>query len=49
MMDSEGIVRMRNGAFGSTWTQVADTRAQIKGKSDHYWIVGVNEYPQQLR
>jgi hypothetical protein len=22
---------------------------QLKGKSDHYWIVGVNENPQQLR
>lgn len=22
---------------------------QTKGKSDHYWIVGVNENPQQLR
>ena len=22
---------------------------QVKGKSDHYWIVGINENPQQLR
>ncbi|XP_076442996.1 WD repeat and HMG-box DNA-binding protein 1-like [Babylonia areolata] len=48
-MDSEGIVRMMNVGLAATWTQVADTREQLKGKSDHYWIVGVNENPQQLR
>ncbi|KAL8588870.1 hypothetical protein ACOMHN_051464 [Nucella lapillus] len=48
-MDSEGVVRMLNTGLAHTWTQVADTRQQLKGKSDHYWIVGVNENPQQLR
>ncbi|KAK7444590.1 hypothetical protein BaRGS_00040412 [Batillaria attramentaria] len=48
-MDSEGIMRMKNASLGGIWTQVADTRENVKGKSDHYWIVGVNENPQQLR
>ncbi|KAK7103194.1 WD repeat and HMG-box DNA-binding protein 1-like [Littorina saxatilis] len=48
-MDSEGVVRMLNTCLANTWTQVANTCDQVKGKSDHYWIVGVNENPQQLR
>ncbi|PVD25434.1 hypothetical protein C0Q70_13090 [Pomacea canaliculata] len=48
-MDSQGVVRMMNTALGYTWSQVADTKDHAKGKSDHYWIVGVNENPQQLR
>lgn len=48
-MDSVGIVRMFNRKFGPNWIQVANTKAHTKGKSDHYWIVGVNENPQQLR
>ncbi|KAK7473945.1 hypothetical protein BaRGS_00034850 [Batillaria attramentaria] len=43
----EGIMRMKNASLGGIWTQVADTRENVKGKSDHYWIVGVNENPQQ--
>lgn len=48
-MDSLGIVRMFNRNFGPNWIQVANTKSHTKGKSDHYWIVGVNENPQQLR
>ncbi|XP_066198427.1 WD repeat and HMG-box DNA-binding protein 1 [Saccopteryx leptura] len=48
-VDSEGIVRMLNRGLGNTWTPVCNTREHCKGKSDHYWVVGVHENPQQLR
>ncbi|XP_007527438.2 WD repeat and HMG-box DNA-binding protein 1 [Erinaceus europaeus] len=48
-VDSEGIVRMLNRGFGNTWTPVCNTREHCKGKSDHYWVVGIRENPQQLR
>ncbi|XP_030070142.1 WD repeat and HMG-box DNA-binding protein 1 isoform X2 [Microcaecilia unicolor] len=48
-VDSEGIVRLLNRSLGNTWTPVCDTREHCKGKSDHYWVVGIHENPQQLR
>ncbi|KAJ6652739.1 hypothetical protein lerEdw1_010930, partial [Lerista edwardsae] len=45
----EGVVRMLNRGLGNTWTPVCNTREHCKGKSDHYWIVGIHENPQQLR
>ncbi|XP_039177138.1 WD repeat and HMG-box DNA-binding protein 1 [Crotalus tigris] len=48
-VDSEGIVRMLNRRHGNIWTPVCNTREHCKGKSDHYWIVGIHENPQQLR
>ncbi|NXH13650.1 WDHD1 protein, partial [Bucco capensis] len=48
-VDSEGIVRMLNRGLGNTWIPVCNTREHCKGKSDHYWVVGVHENPQQLR
>ncbi|XP_064177418.1 WD repeat and HMG-box DNA-binding protein 1 isoform X1 [Anguilla rostrata] len=48
-VDSEGVVRMLNRSVGNTWTPVCHTREHCKGKSDHYWVVGVHENPQQLR
>ncbi|XP_015685957.1 WD repeat and HMG-box DNA-binding protein 1-like, partial [Protobothrops mucrosquamatus] len=48
-VDSEGIVRMLNRKHGNIWTPVCNTREHCKGKSDHYWIVGIHENPQQLR
>ncbi|KAK2174448.1 hypothetical protein NP493_801g02049 [Ridgeia piscesae] len=48
-VDSVGVVRMLNRAFCQSWVQVANTKTQCKGKSDHYWVVGVLENPQQLR
>ncbi|KAF3831137.1 hypothetical protein GH733_002375 [Mirounga leonina] len=47
--DSEGIVRMLNRGLGNTWTPICNTREHCKGKSDHYWVVGIHENPQQLR
>ncbi|XP_029904216.1 WD repeat and HMG-box DNA-binding protein 1 isoform X2 [Myripristis murdjan] len=48
-IDSEGVVRMLNRSLGNTWTPVCNTRESCKGKSDHYWVVGVHENPEQLR
>ncbi|KAG9481449.1 hypothetical protein GDO78_010595 [Eleutherodactylus coqui] len=48
-VDSEGVVRLLNRSLGYTWTPVCLTREHCKGKSDHYWVVGVHENPQQLR
>ncbi|KAM6942961.1 WD repeat and HMG-box DNA-binding protein 1 [Xenentodon cancila] len=48
-VDSEGAVRMLNRALGNTWTPVCNTRETCKSKSDHFWVVGVHENPQQLR
>ncbi|KFV12474.1 PREDICTED: WD repeat and HMG-box DNA-binding protein 1 [Pterocles gutturalis] len=48
-VDSEGIVRMLNRGLGNTWIPVCNTRDHCKGKSDHYWVVGIHENPQQLR
>ncbi|XP_044212022.1 WD repeat and HMG-box DNA-binding protein 1 [Thunnus albacares] len=48
-VDSEGMVRMMNRSLGNTWTPVCNTRETCKSKSDHYWVVGVHENPQQLR
>ncbi|XP_065695822.1 WD repeat and HMG-box DNA-binding protein 1 isoform X1 [Patagioenas fasciata] len=48
-VDSEGTVRMLNRGFGNTWIPVCNTREHCKGKSDHYWVVGIHENPQQLR
>ncbi|XP_069466351.1 WD repeat and HMG-box DNA-binding protein 1 [Ambystoma mexicanum] len=48
-VDSEGIVRMLNRGLGNTWAPICDLRDYCKGKSDHYWVVGIHENPQQLR
>ncbi|XP_061671824.1 WD repeat and HMG-box DNA-binding protein 1 isoform X2 [Syngnathoides biaculeatus] len=48
-VDSEGVVRMLNRSLGFTWTPICNTREACKSKSDHYWVVGVHENPQQLR
>ncbi|XP_075860134.1 WD repeat and HMG-box DNA-binding protein 1 [Microcebus murinus] len=48
-VDSEGLVRMLNRGLGDTWTPICNMREHCKGKSDHYWVVGIHENPQQLR
>uniref|UniRef100_H3DN87 WD repeat and HMG-box DNA-binding protein 1 n=1 Tax=Tetraodon nigroviridis TaxID=99883 RepID=H3DN87_TETNG len=48
-VDSDGVVRLLNRSLGNTWTPVCNTRETCKSKSDHYWVVGVHENPQQLR
>lgn len=42
-------MRMLNRRLGDTWIPVCNTREHCKGKSDHYWVVGIHENPQQLR
>uniref|UniRef100_A0A5F9D0B1 WD repeat and HMG-box DNA-binding protein 1 n=1 Tax=Oryctolagus cuniculus TaxID=9986 RepID=A0A5F9D0B1_RABIT len=48
-VDSEGCVRMLNRGLADAWTPICNTREHCKGKSDHYWVVGIHENPQQLR
>uniref|UniRef100_A0A3B1JH16 WD repeat and HMG-box DNA-binding protein 1 n=1 Tax=Astyanax mexicanus TaxID=7994 RepID=A0A3B1JH16_ASTMX len=48
-VDSDGVVRMLNRSMGNTWTPICNTRDNCKSKSDHYWVVGIHENPQQLR
>lgn len=48
-VDSDGVVRLLNRSLGNTWTPLCNTRETCKSKSDHYWVVGVHENPQQLR
>ncbi|KAM8894853.1 WD repeat and HMG-box DNA-binding protein 1 isoform 2-T2 [Spinachia spinachia] len=48
-VDSEESVRMLNRSLGNTWTPVCNTGETCKSRSDHYWVVGVHENPQQLR
>ncbi|KAM6950607.1 WD repeat and HMG-box DNA-binding protein 1 isoform 1-T2 [Lycodopsis pacificus] len=48
-VDSDGVVRMLNRSLGNTWTPVCNTRETCKSRSDHYWVVGIHENPQQLR
>lgn len=48
-VDSEGVVRMLNRSLGNTWTSVCNTRDTCKSQSDHYWVIGVHENPQQIR
>ncbi|XP_056123194.1 WD repeat and HMG-box DNA-binding protein 1 [Rhinichthys klamathensis goyatoka] len=48
-IDSEGVVRMLNRTLGNTWAPVCNTRDTCKSKSDHCWVVGVHENPQQIR
>ncbi|KAM4690958.1 WD repeat and HMG-box DNA-binding protein 1 [Rhinophrynus dorsalis] len=48
-VDSEGVVRLLNRSLGDTWVPICNTREHCKGRSDHYWVVGVHENPQQLR
>ncbi|XP_060913030.1 WD repeat and HMG-box DNA-binding protein 1 [Labrus mixtus] len=48
-VDSDGVVRMLNRSLGNTWTPVCNTRETCKSKSDHFWVVGIHENPQQLR
>ncbi|MCJ8737169.1 hypothetical protein PDJAM_G00020940 [Pangasius djambal] len=48
-VDSEGVARMLNRSLGNTWTPVCNTRDSCKSRSDHYWVVGIHENPQQLR
>ncbi|XP_033641025.1 WD repeat and HMG-box DNA-binding protein 1-like [Asterias rubens] len=47
-VDTEGVVRVLNRSM-LTWMQIANTKNHTKSRSDHFWVVGLNESPQQLR
>ncbi|XP_038044137.1 WD repeat and HMG-box DNA-binding protein 1-like [Patiria miniata] len=47
-VDSEGVVRLLNRSLLS-WIQISNTKNHSKSRSDHFWVVGLNESPQQLR
>ena len=43
-MDSAGYIRILNNNYGSAgWIQICNSKSMVKGKSDHYFLVGVNE------
>ena len=49
-MDSAGFMRILTHNYGAaSWMQVCDTKAHVKGKSDHYFLVGVNEQELNAR
>ena len=49
-MDSAGFIRILNNNYGAGgWIQVCNTKAQVKGKSDHFFLVGVNEHSFSAR
>ena len=42
-MDSAGYIRLLSQNYGSSmWTQICDSKSVAKGKSDHFFMVGVN-------
>ena len=49
-MDSAGYIRILNKNYGSSgWLQICNSKALVKGKSDHYFLVGVNEHTFNAR
>ncbi|GAB6021814.1 WD repeat and HMG-box DNA binding-domain containing protein 1 [Chamberlinius hualienensis] len=48
-VDSEGVVRVLQKSAGDCWIEIANTKSQTKGLSDHYFVVGVSEIHQQIR
>ncbi|XP_075213131.1 chromosome transmission fidelity 4 isoform X2 [Lycorma delicatula] len=45
--DSSGFVRLLSSAQG--WHPICNTRKNVKGKSDHYFVLGVNEIFQTIK
>lgn len=43
IMDSAGILRMMHFKMGYNWTNVLNTKNHVRGKSDHHFVLGVNE------
>jgi chromosome transmission fidelity protein 4 len=39
--DSAGVVRLRSGAFGGSWTPVFSSAAARSGEAERHWVVGV--------
>lgn len=48
-VDTSGIVRLLNFSLGNKWLPVANTKSHAKGKSDHYFVIGITEIQQTIR
>ncbi|XP_011639181.1 WD repeat and HMG-box DNA-binding protein 1 isoform X2 [Pogonomyrmex barbatus] len=48
IMDSDDIIRIYDKR-SCQWRVLCDTNAQGKGKTDHYFIIGVSEYERNMR
>ncbi|XP_071522492.1 WD repeat and HMG-box DNA-binding protein 1 isoform X1 [Panulirus ornatus] len=49
IMDSTGVVRIMHFKFGYNWTSILDSKAHTRGKSDHYFLLGVSETQGNVR
>nr|XP_053630498.1 WD repeat and HMG-box DNA-binding protein 1-like [Cherax quadricarinatus] len=49
IMDSTGVVRIMHFKYGYNWTNILDTKKHTRGKSDHYFLLGVNETQGNVR
>ncbi|CAN8009078.1 unnamed protein product [Ixodes pacificus] len=47
--DSNGTVCVLNSSFGQSWLPVCLTKEHTKGKSDHFFVIGVSEVRQHVR
>uniref|UniRef100_T1IPQ7 Uncharacterized protein n=1 Tax=Strigamia maritima TaxID=126957 RepID=T1IPQ7_STRMM len=47
-VDSEGIVTVLRQNVGNVWMQVCNTRAGVKGKSDHFFVVALSELQKSV-
>lgn len=47
--DSNGTVCVLNSSFGQSWLPVCLTKGHTKGKSDHFFVIGVSEVRQHVR
>ncbi|XP_055935978.1 WD repeat and HMG-box DNA-binding protein 1-like [Argiope bruennichi] len=49
IVDSSGILSLLNTSCGVKWIPVADTTANMKGKSNTYFVLGLSEIKQEIR
>lgn len=47
--DSAGVLRLLSQSLGILWVEISNLKAQVKGRSDNYWLVGVSEQSRQAR
>ncbi|XP_068235136.1 WD repeat and HMG-box DNA-binding protein 1 [Palaemon carinicauda] len=49
IMDSAGMVHIMHLKYGLNWTSILNTKNHTRGKSDHYFVVGVSETQSNVR
>ncbi|CAL1269183.1 unnamed protein product [Larinioides sclopetarius] len=49
IVDSSGIVSLLNTFCGVKWIPIADTTANMKSKSNTYFVLGLSEIKQEIR